>query len=556
MHRSSPPRCRLARVLTLVALAFAVACQSSGQQSGPSAASTSSAPTEQVIRIPITEPPTIDPGLATDANSVDIILPIFEGLVSVDDAGNVAGVHAERWQIADDGRTYTFQLRDGLRWSDGQPVTARDYEYAWKRNIAPATASDYANVLYPIRNAERIHTAGGDVNSLGVRAADDRTLVVQLEQPAAYFLRLVSTWTFFPQPRAAIERHGDRWTEAGNIVTNGPCKLDAWRHNQEIVLVRNDDYWGPKPTLVRVVFKIFPEGGEEQMVAAYEAGEVDITTTSFSVPPAQIERFRNDAKYKSELTQYGASATRFIVVNHRRPALRDARVRQALGISLERERLTRDVLKRAGKPATSLQPEGIVGRKPELWPTENVQRARELLAEAGYPEGRGLPELTFTYNTADVWRTLGQYLQQRWRETLGVNLRLDNMEWKVFLKWKFEPGWTERGDLYRGGWFSDYEDPNNWYNVLWDSAEDPTQWNGGWANAEYDALVRRARAELDPKARQALYEQAEEFLARDYIHIPLYEERYEVLAKPYVQNYVPARILGHIPLSKMAIATR
>ncbi len=513
-------------------------------------------PTEQVIRLPTIEPPSLDPGLATDATSIDIIVQLFEGLVGFDDQGTVYGVQAQGWQVSDDGRTYTFQLRDGLRWSDGRPVTAHDYEYAWKRNIDPRTASDYANVLYPIRNAERIHKQGADPNTLGVRAMDDRTLVVQLEQPAAYFLRLASTWTLFPLPRWAIEQHGDRWTEAGHIVTNGPFKLASWQHDRELVLVRNEHYWGPRPTLERAVFKVFPDGAEEQMLAAYEAGEIDMSTTNYRLPPAHVDRLRNDPKYRNELHQFAASDTRFITVNHRRPHLRDARVRQALGIALERERLLRDVLKRPGQPATSLQPDGIAGRKPELWPKEDVERAKQLLAEAGYPNGRGFPEITFTYNSSDVWKALAQYLQQRWKDTLGINVRLDNMEWKVFLKWKFEPGWTERGDLYRGGWASDYEDPNNWYNVLWDSAEDPTQFNGGWANAEYDALVRRARGELDPQARQALYEQAEAILAREYIHIPIYYERYEVLVKPYVQNYAPTRVLGNTPLAKMAVATR
>lgn len=535
------------------ALIFSLACNGNGPAAGQRGGN---APTEQVLRVPATEPPTLDPGLATDHTSLDVIWQIFEGLVNFDDQGTVFGVQAERWQTSDDGRTYTFQLREGMKWSDGRPVTAGDYEFAWKRNIAPATASDYANTLYPVLNGQRIHNDGADPNTLGVRAVDDRTLVVQLEQPAAYFLRLVSTWTYFAQPRWAVEQHGDRWTEAGNIVTNGPFKLDAWRHNQEIVLVRNDGYWGNKPTLRQATFKLFPEGAEEQWVAAYEANEIDITTTNLPLPAAQVDRFRNDPKYQNELRRFPASGTRFITVNHRRPALRDARVRQALGLAIERERLINDVLKRAGKPATSLQPDGIVGRKPDLWPTENVQRARELLAAAGYPNGQGFPELVFTYNTADSWKAMGQYLQQRWKDTLNINVRLDNMEWKVFLKWRYEPGWTAQGDLYRGGWTSDYEDPYNWYNTLWDSAEDPTQYNGGWVNAEFDALVRQARAEQDPTARTALYEQAEAILAREYIHLPIFYDQYEVLAKPYVQNYTPNRVLGDTPLTKIAIATR
>src|SRR5712692_8389551 len=221
-----------AHILLVGALATAilgVACLGGGQQQGQ--------PSEQVLRLPTIEPPTLDPGIANDVPSVDLIYQLFEGLVGADDQGNVSGLQAQGWQVSDDGRTYTFQLRDGLRWSDGQPVTARDYEYAWKRAITPATASDYANSLYPMLNAVRIHKQGADPATLGVRAADDRTLVVQLEEPAGYFLALATTWTLYPLPRWAIEQHGDRWTEAGNIVTNGPFKLEAWRHHQELALV-------------------------------------------------------------------------------------------------------------------------------------------------------------------------------------------------------------------------------------------------------------------------------------------------------------------------------
>ncbi|HEY7067947.1 MAG TPA: peptide ABC transporter substrate-binding protein [Chloroflexota bacterium] len=545
---------RVPLVALLALLVVGAACQGGGQESGQR--SSAGAPKEQVVRLPTTEPPTLDPGLAADATSIDVISQLFEGLVMFDDQGTIHPVEAQAWQVSEDGKQYTFQLRDGLRWSNGEPVTARDYEYAWKRNVDPKTASDYANSLYPVRNGQQIYQQGGDPNTLGVRAVDDRTLVVQLEEPAGYFLRLASTWTLFPLPRATIERYGDKWTETGNIVTNGPFKLESWRHDQDLTLVRNDDYWGTKPTLQRAVYKIFPEGAGEQIVAAYEAGELDMTTTNVRLPPSQVDRLHDDPKYKNELRQFPASDTRFIVVNHRRPELRDVRVREALGISLERERLLRDVLKQPGQPATSLEPDGIAGRKPDAWPKEDVQRAKQLMAEAGYPDGRGFPEISFTYNTDDTWKAVAQYLQQRWKDTLGITVRLDNMEWKTFLKWKFETGWTERGDLYRGGWVSDYEDPNNWFNMLWDSADDPTQFNGGWVNPEYDALVNKARGELDEQARAALYEQADALLARDYVHIPLYYARYEVLVKPYVQNYNPARVMGNTPLAKMAIATQ
>jgi oligopeptide transport system substrate-binding protein len=509
---------------------------------------------EQVVRLPTIEPPTLDPGLATETTSADVINQLFEGVVGVDDQGRIFGVQAERWDVADDGLTYVFRLRDGLRWSDGQPVTAQDYEYAWKRNLTPATGSMAASALYPIRHARQVHAGAADPNTLGVRAIDRRTLQVRLEQPAAYFLPLVSTATFYPLPRWAIEQSGPQWTEAEHIVTNGPFKLEAWRHQQELVLARDDDYWGPKPTLTRAVYRIFPEGGEGEMVTAYQAGELDLGNASFLLPPGYADRFRQEPGAPDELQSFPASTTTFVVVNHRRPALTDARVRSALGMALDRQELLRNVLKSPGTPATSLQPEGIIGRQPKLWPAEDVQRAKELLADAGYPNGRGFPAITFTYNRSELFQALGEYLQQRWKETLGIDVHLADLPFGEFLEWRLTQGWTAQGDLSVAIWDSDHEDPHDWYNVLWDSVVDPLQFNGGWQNHYYDLLVRRARAEGDAGPRRRLYELAEGVLAHDYVHIPLYYRRYAVPVRPYVQGYVPARILGTTPLRRMTVA--
>ncbi len=328
---------------------------------------------EQVIRIPLTEPPTLDPGLATDTVSLDVIVQIFDGLVGFDDAGNIFGIHAEKWDVSSDGITYTFYLRPGIKWSNGRPITAQDYEWAWKRNIDPKTASDYATTLFPIKNAQAIHEGKANPQTLGVRARDDRTLEVTLEAPAAYFLRLASTWTMFPLPREAIEKYGDKWTEAGNIVTNGAFKMSSWRHQQEIVLERNEDYWGKKPTLQRAVYRIFPEGAEEQVLAAYENDELDVAR---GIPPAQVDRILNDPKFKDQIKIFDQSGTMFIAVNNRRPHLRDPRVRKALGMTLERQVLIDRVLKVVAKPAYSLQP-------PELWAATRISGPRKTSRRPG-----------------------------------------------------------------------------------------------------------------------------------------------------------------------------
>jgi oligopeptide transport system substrate-binding protein len=540
------------------ATAPAAATKPAGQATGAPAAAPKPAAREQVIRLPAAEPPTLDPGLATDVPSIDIINAIFEGLVTFDDQGTIFGVGAEKWDISADGLTYTFTLRQGPQWSDGKPVTARDYEWAWKRNIDPKTASDYATTLYPIKNAVDIHEEKADPEQLGVVAKDDRTLVVTLEQPATYFLRLASTWTMMPLREDVIDQHGDKWTEAQNIVGNGPFILKEWQHDTQIVLERNEQYWSEKPALTRAVFRLFPEGASEQVLTAYEAGELDAfgSGASFELPAAQMDRIMADPTLKQELRTFDQSGTLFIAVNHRRPHFKDPRVRTALGQALERDRIVNQVLKRAGTPARGLQPEGIAGRKPELWPQEDLQQAKKNLADAGFPEGRGFPEITFTYNTSAQWRLLAEYLQQRYKEALGIDVKLDSMEFAVFLKWRRGEDWEEGGDLYRANWFSDYEDPNNWYNVLWDSREDPGQYNVGWKNEEYDRIVRQAQGELDRAKREQLYGQAEQILAREYPNIPVFHYGLQTLVKPYVQNFEVSRILGLTPLNKVQLAER
>jgi oligopeptide transport system substrate-binding protein len=522
------------------------------------AAATKPAAREQVIRLPSSEPPTLDPGLATDVVSVDIINAIFEGLVTFDDQGTIFGVGAEKWDISADGLTYTFTLRQGPQWSDGKPVTARDYEWAWKRNINPETASDYANTLYPIKNAVDIHKEGLDPQQLGVVAKDDRTLVVTLEQPAAYFLRLASTWTMMPLREDVIDQFGDKWTEAKNIVSNGPFVMKEWQHDTQIVLERNETYWSEKPALTRAVFRLFPEGASEQVLTAYEAGELDSfgSGASFELPAAQVDRIMADPALKQDVRTFDQSATMFIGVNNRRSHLKDPKVRLALGQAIERERVINQVLRRAATPARGLHPEGIVGRKPELWPGDDLQQAKKNLADAGFPDGRGFPEITFTYNTSAQWQLLAEYLQQRYKEALGINVKLDSMEFAVFLKWRHGEDWENNGDLLRGGWFSDYEDPNNWYNVLWDSREDPEQFNSGWKNEDYDRIVRQARGELDRAKREQLYEQAEQILASEYPNIPVFHYGMRTLVKPHVQGFEVERVLGLTPLRKVQLTER
>lgn len=509
----------------------------------------------QEVRLPLSEPPTLDPGLTEVVASADVIDQLFDGLVRFDAAGNMTAVGAESWTASPDGLTYTFTLRQGPTWSDGVPVRAQDYAWAWKRNVSPITASAYANALFPIKNAQAINDGLLDPEQLGVQAVDDRTLVVTLEQPAAYFLRLVSTWTLMPLRQDIVEGYGDSWAEPGTIVTNGPFLLSEWTHDTRIVLTRNENYWGTKPTIQRATFRLFPEDGAEQLLAAYEAGEIDTTGAGVpaELPTSQKDRILSDPMLRAEYRSLKQSGTRMLIVNHRKPHLSDPRVRQALGLALDRTQILNPVLKLDGDPAYTIPPEGIFGRSPSAWPVDDVAKARQLLADAGYAGGSGFPTITLTYNTSDIGRLFAQYAQQRWQDTLGITVRLESMELASYLRWRRGAEWTQRGDLYWASWFSDYEDPNNWYNVLWDSESDPNSFNGGWQNARYDALVRQAAGELDTSRRTTLYGQAESIMAQEYPHIPLFHYSIGSLTKPYLLGYNPARVLGLTPLRDMSI---
>jgi oligopeptide transport system substrate-binding protein len=510
----------------------------------------------QEVRLPSIEPPTLDPGLAEDAASIDIINQLFEGLVAYDPTSTPYGAGAETWTVSPDGLTYTFTLRQGMTWSDGVPVTAGDYAYAWKRNVSPEVASPYAKSLFPVKNGAAINDGTMDPEQLGVQALDDHTLVVTLEEPASYFLSLASTWTLVPLRKDIVERYGDGWTEPGHIVTNGPYLLSEWTHDTRIVLTRNESYGGTSPTIQKATFRAFPEDGAEQMLASYEAGEIDTTGAGVpaELPTSQKDRIQSDPLLSRELTSFRQSGTRMLIVNNRKPYLQDVRVREALGMALDRAQILGPVLKLDSEPAYTLQPAGIIGRNPDAWPKDNVAGAQQLLADAGYPGGAGFPTITLTYNTSDVGRLFAQYAQQRWKDTLGIDVRIESMELKSYLDWRHGTDWEQRGDLYWTSWFSDYEDPNNWYNQLWDSRADPESFNGGWKNAQFDALVRQGAGEIDASRRASLYGQAEALMAQDYPYIPLFHYSIGSLVKPYLQGYTPSRVLGLTPLRTMSVS--
>jgi oligopeptide transport system substrate-binding protein len=309
--------------------------------------------------------------------------------------------------------------------------------------------------------------------------------------------------------------------------------------------VRNSKYGGEPPQLAAIVYRAYPRA--EDVFSAYQKGELD-AIPAFAGLKEQVAR---DPELRAQLKSYALSSTNFLVLNTRRPGLGDPRVRQALGMALERRTLLDTVLQQPGESASSLHPPGIAGRDPALWPTENVDRAKQLLADAGYPDGKGFPTLVYAVFTQDD--PLAQYVVKRWQDTLGIRVQVGLVQGSDEA-FRHSKEWEEKADVYYGGWNSDYVDASNWFNLLWDSANDPGQYNCGWKNAEFDRLVRAAQSEQDEAKRTELYHRAEALMARDYPIVPLYHPTQQYLVKPYVRGFGPGQTGVAPPLSRVKIS--
>jgi oligopeptide transport system substrate-binding protein len=489
---------------------------------------------DQTLRYVDTEPPTMDPGRASTLGDLQIIDSVWEPMLSFDPQGNPIPLGAISWEVSPDGVTYTFHLRDGVRWTDGSAITARDYEWAWKRNEDPKLASDYAQALYNVKGAAE-YNAGkvADPNSLAVRALDDRTLQVTLTGPAGYFLRIASTWTAMPLPRQAIDKWGDKWVEAGHAVSNGPFKLDQWKHDQQIVLLRNERYWGARPVLGRINVKIVDDIAKSSL-PAYENGELDYAIGPWA---ADMDRIQKDPRLSHELRVYPNSATYFVTCDTTKPGspLQRLDVRRALYLAIDREQIAGNVFKQVYTPAYTILPDDIAGSNPSARISGGVKEAQQALAAAGLAGGKGMAPLTLTYSQGSDADLVAQALQQMWAATLGVKVNLNPMERKAYLQltdsWK-----TGHFDLALSDWYSDYLDPFDWHNFLFKS--DTDFFHSHWSNPQFDQLVSQAAVTQDQGQRRALHQQAEAILVGEASQIPIFHPGTPYLIKPWVSGHV------------------
>jgi oligopeptide transport system substrate-binding protein len=515
-----------------VVFGAAAAAGSVFSEPAPAAAALASAD-KQVLRYPDKEPLHFDPATMESRIEILIGMALFDPLITFDESGHIVPLAARSWEMSKDELTYTFHLRPGMQWSDGHPVTAADYEYAWKRVADPETASDYASAFYPIKGALDFNKGKTkDRDTVAVKAVDTLTLRATLTEPAAYFPRLVSTWNYMPVPRWQVEKYGKKWIEAGNHVGNGMFKLQKWEHDRELVIVANPRYWGAKPTLQRVVFTLTDDPFRTSL-PSFENNELDVTD---QIQPGDIDRVRKDPALSKQLQKYRWSGTAMVFCDTTNPKspMSKAKVRQALYLAIDHKRVASEVLRGIYDPAPTITPSGTIGSLSTPPLTGGPERARQLLAEAGYPDGKGFPEVQLAWQKLVTYDLVAQALQQMWRDTLKINLTLKRMEAKefnaAFNSWAKQPY-----DFYINRWGSDFEDPANWANILFDSDQD--FFHTKWKNDQFDSLIRKGSAEAAPAKRKQMYEAAEKILNTDLPALPLYHLGVIVAVKPWVQGF-------------------
>jgi ABC-type oligopeptide transport system substrate-binding subunit len=482
-------------------------------------------PAPHALRVARGVPPTLDPAMCYDTTSAGMIQQLFSGLVEESWEMNVVPDVARTWEVCEGGRKYVFHLREDVRWSDGAAVTAGDFEYAWKRVLHPVTGSPNASLLYDIKGARAFHQGDvSDPDQVGVRALDELTLVVELEGPTAYFLHLLAYTAAYPVPRHVVEPHGEAWTEVENIVTNGPFRLENWNRGESVFFSRNPEYHGRRRGNLQCVelLLLAPEDWSARL-EMYEADGLDICRF-VGLPPSERDRARQ--RHAGEYVLPPGTATSYVSFDTSRSPFNDPRVRRALVLATDRETLAGMVLGGYESPATGgFIPPGIPGHSTGIGLPYDPEQARDLLAEAGYPDGSGFPVVDLT-----AWHRMKprcEYLQAQWRENLGVEITWETVEWAVHMdRMRREPL-----HLFFNSWMADYPDPDSFLR-----ASPIRDWSG-WRNGIYDKLVEKARRIMDQGERMRLYGQADRILVEEAVIIPLTYESLHYLVKPWVRNY-------------------
>lgn len=477
------------------------------------------------------EPESLDPHRSTSLSAFTVQMALYEGLVAPhpETLEPVPGV-ASRWEVSEDGLRYRFHLRSDARWSDGVAVTASDFVAGWERVLHPEGGSRYASMLYAVEGAEAWHRAAGAEPRPSFRAVRPDLLEVILRQPTPYFLHQLTHPVCFPIPahRAGefpfAEESGE-WSAEHPVVGNGPFVLTEWLPGQRIEVEASPTYWDAEQVRLRGIhFRFMDEPGAEER--AYLAGQVHVTD---ALPPSRVRYYRERAHPAFRSDPF--LATYYILPNHRRAPLDDARVRAALSLAIDRAALVEHLLGGGERVADQFVPDTMPGYTgPGGGGDTRPDLARELLAQAGFPGGRGFPVLRYLYNSSESHRRIAEALQAMWQEELQISVELVNQEWRTYLQSRESGAF----DLARAVWIGDYPEPSTFLQ-LWESAH-PNNW-AGWSDGRYDGLMREAGRAGDSQTRMALYAEAEALLMEEQVVLPLYFYRTHYLKDPALKGW-------------------
>lgn len=495
-----------------------------------------------------TEPADLDPQIVTGGPETRIVQALFEGLVRYhpETLDPLPGV-ATHWEVAEDQVTYTFYLRKDAKWSDGKHVTAHDFHRAYERMLTPSIASQNAENLFFLVGAQEFSEGQTtDFGTVGSKVIDAYTLQLILKRPTVYFVRMLSARGWFPLPIHVLEAHGaltrkgTPWTREENIVGNGPFVMEEWRPNQKIVVSRSPTYWNRDAVgLDKVEFLPIENSTAEE--AAFRAGQLHRTS---NVPITKIEAYQRDEPELLRIAPF--SGTYYYAFNLKRPPLDDARVRRALAMAIDREAITREVTRAGEQVAAHFLPPGVSGYYSEVPGARlDLDAARELLAEAGYPDGEGFPTLTILYNTAESHQTIADAVQQMWRQGLGIDVQMENQEWQVYVDSMHRHDF----DIARAAYVVAPDDPTRFF-------EGQTTGHGfnisSWSDPIYNERFQQALDETDPAARTELFAEMEERLIAEMPIAPVYHYTNKYLIRPEVKNWT-SNMIDEFPLREVRL---
>ncbi|UGX88841.1 peptide ABC transporter substrate-binding protein [Phyllobacterium meliloti] len=463
------------------------------------------------------EPQTLDPSQTSLEIEAFILKDLYEGLTSYDPAGKIVPGAAESWTVSDDGTVYTFKIRANANWSDGSPVTADDFIFSFKRVEEPKTAAGYANMLYPIKNAEKINKGELPVDQMGMKAIDAKTLEITLERSTPFFVELLAHQTALPVNRASLEKNGAEFIKPGKLVSNGAFQLAEHVQNDHLTAAKNPHYWGAADVkLDKVIFN--PTEDQAAAVRRFEAKELDLV---YNFSADQIERLRASMGDQVRITP--ALSTYFYSFDTRVEPFSDVRVRRALSMTIDRDFLSKEIYKGAQLPAYSLVPLGIASYgEPaksdfaDMSQLDREDKALELMKEAGYGEGGKPLNIEIRYNTNPNHERVAIAVADMWKKAFGATVTLLQNDVSAHYAYLKEGG---KFNVARAGWTADYADAENFMVI---NLSTNTTFNyGRWNNPEFDALVKKSYDEKDPAARSKILHEAEALVLREQPVAPM-----------------------------------